>query len=327
VSGPMDLSIIVVNTNEWHVLRPCLESVYRETSGLEFEVIVVDNASTDGSPEHLQRTFPDVRVTRNTRNRGFAASNNAGIRIARGAFVLLLNPDTVVHERAIVRMVDLLSRTPGAGIAGCLLRLRNGSVQQSVRAFPALWEVFAEASFLYLLFPRTRLFGHYHMTDFDYLDRRQVDWLCGAFLLVRREVIDRVGLLDEQFFMYTEEVDYCLRARHAGFATWFFPDAEVTHLWGGMNAVNKRVVVWTHGSQMLYFHKHFRGWHGVLIRAIKCWGLANRIIVYAAVGAVTARKSLLAKAYYIWCGLWSILRGNWRYRHGYDGEVEPWPVP
>lgn len=323
----MDLSIIIVNTNEWHVLRPCLESVFRETHGCDFEVIVVDNASTDGTPEHLAREFPSVNVLRNTRNRGFAASNNDGIRNARGRFVLLLNPDTIVHDSAISRTVELLAQTPEAGLAGCLLRLKDGSIQQSLRSFPALWDVFVEATFLYLVFPRTRLFGRYYMSDFDYRERRRVDWLCGAFLLIRREVIDAVGLLDEQFFMYTEEVDYCYRARQEGFETWFFPDAVVTHLWGGMNAVNKRVVVWTHGSQMLFFDKHFRGLHGVLIRGIKCWGLANRIVVYAVAGALTLRPRLLNKALFTCSGLWSILRGDWRYRHGYTGSVEPWAMP
>jgi GT2 family glycosyltransferase len=165
------------------------------------------------------------------------------------------------------------------------------------------------------------------MTDFDYRSARQVDWLCGAFFLIRREVIDRIGLLDEQFFMYTEEVDYCLRAREAGFATWFFPDAEITHLWGGMNAVNKRVLVWTHGSQMMYLDKHFRGMRGILIRSVKCLGLANRILVYAAAGFLTARRTLIEKASYTWYGLRTILRGDWKYRQGFAGEVEPWPVP
>jgi GT2 family glycosyltransferase len=327
VSAPIDLSIIIVNTNEWHVLHPCLASVFRETEGVTFEVIVVDNASTDGSVEHLQQAFPSVRIVRNPRNRGFAASNNAGIRAAQGACVLLLNPDTVVHDRAITRVMDHLAQTSGAGIAGCLLRLQDGSVQQSLRSFPSLWDVFVEASFLYLVFPRTHLFGRYYMTDFDYRTPRQVDWLCGAFFLIRREVIDRIGVLDEQFFMYTEEVDYCLRARNAGFATWFFPDAEVTHLWGGMNAVNKRVLVWTHGSQMLYLDKHHRGAGGIAIRAVKCWGLANRMFVYAVAGVFTGRRKLLEKASYTWCGLRSILRGDWKYRRGHTGEVEPWPVP
>jgi hypothetical protein len=266
-------------------------------------------------------------LVRNSRNRGFAASNNEGIKIASGQFVLLLNPDTIVHRRAIVRTIQFLAGTPGAGIAGCLLRLHDGSIQQSLRSFPSIWNVFAESSFLYRLLPATHLFGQYYMTDYDYRNSLRVDWLCGAFLLIRRETIEAVGLLDEQFFMYTEEVDYCYRARQAGFETWFYPDAEVTHLWGGMNAISGRVIVWTHGSQMLYLQKYFRGPRGVLIQWLKCWGLVNRVVVYTIGGLCTFRHRLLSKAWYTALGFWGIVRGNWRYRPGYEGEVEPWVMP
>jgi GT2 family glycosyltransferase len=321
------LSIIIVSTNEWHVLGPCLESVYRETSGFPFEVIVIDNASVDGTSAHVAQEFPQVSVVCSDKNRGFAASNNVGIGRALGAYVLLLNPDTIIHNGAITKTLAFMENMPRAGVCGCILRLKDGSIQQSLRSFPSVWNVFSEASFLYLAFPRTRLFGQYYMSHFAYDAPLRVDWLCGAFFMIRHSVLDTIGGLDEQFFMYTEEVDFCLRARKAGFETWFYSGAAITHLWGGMTAANRRVVVWTHGSQLMFLHKHFLGIHGIIIRSLKCWGLLNRLIVRGVAGVLTGRRSRIVEATHFGSTLKSYIQGRWRYQHGYTGPVEPWPLP
>jgi GT2 family glycosyltransferase len=321
-----DLSIILVGTNEWHVLEPCLASVFRETPGIDMEVIVVDNNSTDGTGENMRRVFPGVRYFRNESNRGFAASNNVGFREARGTFLLMLNPDTIIYDRAILRTLDFMRRQPSAGIAACLLELKDGTIQESLRTFPTPGDLFFEAFFLHRLFPRSRLFGRYHMTWFGYDVTRPVDWASGAYLMIRREVLEKVGLLDEQFYMYTEEVDLCLRARRAGLETWFTPEAKVTHYWGGKSAFSKRSVVWTHGSQVLFFQKHFRGFRLALMITLKCLELLNRVVLHGTTGILTADPRRLALASYTLAALGRIVRGRWKYRPGFAGPVAAWTV-
>ncbi len=320
----MQLSIITVNTNEWRVIKPCLESVFRETAGMECEMIVVDNNSHDGSREHLAREFPAVRVLHNPVNLGFAASNNRGIQIARGHYVLLLNPDTVIQPGALRTTVGFMDMHPGVGIAGCTLFLADGSTQQSVRSFPSVWNVLCETFFLTTLIPRSRLFGRYYLTDFDFATSSQVDWLCGAYFLIRRAVIEKIGLLDEQFYMYTEEMDYCRRARDEGWTTWYVADAAVVHYWGGVSAFTKRVIVWSNGSQIIYFRKHFHGLERMMLVGLKCLGLLNRSLVYALLGVVTLRKRLLQKSWYHAVAFGRILTEDWSYREGFKGPVEPW---
>ena len=322
----MKLSIITVCTNEWHVLQDCLASVYGQTGDLDFEFIVVDNASTDGSPDRIRETFPQVKLIHNPHNMGFAASNNRGIRVAAGDYILLLNPDTEVRDRAISKTVRFMDSHPEAGIVGCKLVLSDGTVQESLREFPSVWNVFSETSFLYRLFPKTKLFGSYYMTHFDYESSREVDWLCGAFLMMRRAVREEVGLLDEQFYMYTEEVDYCYRARQAGYRTWYFHEPVVLHHWGGISSVNQRVVLWMHGSKLLYFKKHFRGSEKILLIGLQYAGMLVRILVYFLGGLLAFRPKLLKKSRYYAVAVARLWTQPWEYVHGHTGSVQPWRI-
>jgi len=320
----MRLSIVTVNTNEWHVLEKCLTSVFDETRNIEFETIVVDNASNDGSRDLIRLKFPQVKVISTASNLGFAAANNCGIRRARGKYVLLLNPDTEIHGGAINRCLEYMDQRTSVGLLGCKLILPGGKIQESVRSFPTVWNVFCESTFLYLLFPKNEWIAKYHMTFFDYESNRVVDWVCGAFLLIRREVIEKIGLLDEQFYMYTEEVDYCYRAKRAGYLTCFFPTASVYHFWGGMNAANLRVILWTSGSQILFFKKHFDGFERLALIALKFGGIALRVFVYFIGGLVLRKASLLQKSKYAAVTFFRLLTGEWSYVRGYTGPVSPW---
>lgn len=291
-----DLSIIIVDMNNGNVLRACLDSIFHETKAISLEVIVVDNGSTDGSGDLIRQEFPLVKVVRNETNLGFAAANNRGLVYAGGAFVLLLNPDTEVLDRALEKAVAFMRSKPNAGIAGCTLHYPDGAIQHSVRSFPTLIDVFFESTFLYLLLRRSRMVGRYYMTFFDYNESRLVDWLSGAFFMIRREVVDAVGILDERFWMYTEEVDYCYRAKVAGFETWFYCDAHIIHHWGGPNVTSKRLMLWVHRSQVLFFRKHFPGFKGRLLIACKFGGLCVRVPIYAIAGLLTANARLLQKS-------------------------------
>ncbi len=293
----VQLSVIIVNTNEEHVLRPCLRSLYEQVRDIDVEVIVVDNASTDQSVPMLRQNYPQVRILLNERNLGFAAANNVGIRKATGNYVLLLNPDTEILNGAIQKTVRFMEDHPTVGIAGCRLRYPSGRVQPSVRSFPSLSNLFYESTFLYRVFPRSKAIGRYYMSYFDYQSDLEVDWVCGAFFMIRRSVIEQVGILDERFYMYTEEVDYCFRARKAGYHIWFFAGAEIVHHWGGPNVSNKRLVYWGHRSQLLFLRKHFAGIERIGCEALKYFGVLVRIFVYLAGGLVLFNRRLVWKAY------------------------------
>jgi len=280
-------------------------------SGIEIEVIVVDNASTDGSRNMIAREFPNIQLINNEKNIGFSASNNRGIRHARGKFVLLLNPDTEVLDGALQKTLDFMNSDPGVGVVGCKLLTESGRVQPSVRSFPSIWNLLCESTLLYLLFPKSKLFGRYYMSYFDYNSVYDVDWLCGAFMMIRREVIDAVGMLDERFFMYSEEVDYCYRVKQAGFRVVFYPGANIIHHWGGPRTSNKRLIYWVHKSQLLYVQKYFSGAERLLLESLKYMGILLRVITYGIAGIFLINKRYLEKANCFGFALWSLL-GEWR---------------
>ncbi len=198
--------------------------------GLRAEVIVSDNGSTDGSLEWIRSDFPRVRILENGANLGFAEANNRAFTIAQGRYILLLNPDTVTHGDAIRAMMGVFEDTPRAGVVGCRLLNADGTRQFSSRSFPSLLTYTAEISGLAHKYPRSRLFGKYNMTYWDGADARTVDWVSGAALMLRREVVDQVGGLDPYFFLTYDEVDLCRRVSAAGYEVWYTPAGEITHL-------------------------------------------------------------------------------------------------
>ena len=312
-----DVSVIVVTFNDVGRVQACLGSVMEECAGLRSEVIVVDNASTDGTPACVSREYPGIRVIANSGNRGFAAANNQAIRESLGEYLLLLNPDTVVHPGAIRGMLQFLRQHPDIWVAGCRLLSGDGTIQNSVGAFPSVLEGFLKASFLYLLLPECALISHGGVHRFDYTRSAPVDWVMGACFMVRREAFESLGTLDEQFFMYSEEVDFCRRVRNAGREVWYTPEGTVTHFWGGMNAVSGRTLLWLVASQMLYLRKHCKGLDRWMISALKYTGLAARAFVYACAGCVTFNRAHLSKARYAFSALVFLLVSD---------PAEAWPV-
>lgn len=292
----MDLSIVVVNFNTRELLRACLASIAAETTGIQYEVILVDNASTDGSREMLEGEFPGIKCIYNSQNRGFAAANNQAIRVAEGRYILLLNSDTKVLDGAIQKTLQFMDRTPDTGIAGCKLLNPDGTLQPSCRSFPSVWNIFAETFFLYILFERTELFGRYHMTHFDHNKIRRVDVVKGAFMMIRREVFERVGLLDESYFMYTEETDYCYRMNAIGYHTYFFPWASVVHHEGGSVENFERLFEQFHSTQIQFLRKHFRGIRKHTTVFLKQVGIAIRVPVYFIAGFLKSDPTFLKKS-------------------------------
>ncbi len=228
----MDISIIIVNWNTRDILGDCLGSVYSDAPRPDCETIVVDNASGDGSAEMVEREFPQVRLIRNGENRGFAAANNQGIAVARGRYILLLNSDTLLIEDVLRKAVEFGDSHPKAAVAGCRVLNPDGTLQRTCFMFPSVLNMLLAATYLYKLMPRSRFFGRERMTWWDRNDERQVDVVTGCFMLVRREAIEQVGAMDERFFMYAEETDWCYRFKQAGWQVWFTPCGRIVHLGG-----------------------------------------------------------------------------------------------
>lgn len=253
----MDVSIVIVNWNTRDILRDCLASVYSATKGISFEIIVVDNASTDGSTEMLKKDFAQVILIKNPKNIGFAAANNQGIRIAKGRYVLLLNSDTVVLDQAVAKVVSFADDNPDAAVVGCRVINSDGTLQRTCFMFPSVLNMLLSSTYLYKLFPKSKFFGRERMTWWDRDDVREVDVVTGCFMLVRREAIEQVGGMDEQFFMYAEETDWCYRFKQAGWKVMFAPAAEITHFGGESTAkMASDMRLQLHASILSFIAKH-----------------------------------------------------------------------
>jgi len=258
----LKLSIIIVSFNTCELLRKCLTSAYEAAQGIPTEIIVVDNASKDGSPEMLEKEFPQVVLVRSATNLGFGAGNNAGFKIAKGKYLLLLNSDAFMHEGALPLALKRLQANPTIGLVGARLVGQNGAWQPSARQSPSLLNAFLELSGLADRYPHSRFFGRYNRTYASAEESCEVDWVPGAFMLIPHAVIDKVGGFDERFFFYSEEVDLCRRIQKAGYQIWYWADVVVTHLEGGSSkGKNPKMELWYNRSMFIYYRKH-HGWLG-----------------------------------------------------------------
>lgn len=272
-----DVSIIVTNYNTRDLLRACFASMEGRLGRPWLEVILVDNASADGSAEMTREEFPDVRVFVQERNEGFAHANNRGIRASCGRHVLILNSDTEIVDDALERMRDHMDVHPDIGALGARLLNTDGTVQLSCRSFPSYRTVlFHRYSLMTRLFPRNRYSAEYLMTDTNHDETMDVDWVSGACMMVRRETMDAVGLLDEGFFMYAEDVDWCYRMKQAGWRVCYLPQAEVRHHIGrSTRNVPYRMTYERHRSMWRFYRKHYsRGI--VLVDVATFLGIAAR---------------------------------------------------
>ncbi len=271
-----DLSVVIVNWNTCEELKGCLESALAEDPG-SAEIIVVDNASTDGSVEMLHGEFPNVRLIRNTENLGFARASNQGIKASNGRYVLLLNPDCIVHQGAFTELVRFGDANPDVGIFGLRILNPNGSVFESCRRFPTLAAGIFRNAILARLFPNNPYTREYLISDWDHDAPREVDWVSGAALVMRREMLDDIGLLDERFFMYCEDVDIAYRAKQKGWRVMYCPTATVMHLRARSSDQNPvRMIVAFHRSMYAFFKKHYSEKSSILTRAIVPLGLIFR---------------------------------------------------
>lgn len=252
-----DLSICVVSWNVKDLLKNCLRSIAEASGEVDYEVIVVDNASEDGGGRMVKKEFPSVKLIENRQNRGFAAACNQAIGKSSSRFILLLNPDTELRPGGLKEMIDFLKKHPAAGGAGCRLLNPDGSIQPSIRGFPDFRSSLGEFTILGKIgfFRRSR--REYLKKDFDYDRPRVVDQPMGAALFFRRAALEEVGFMDEEFFLYFEEVDLCRRLRDRGRPLWYNPAAEIIHRGGASTGrAGARADFWFQKSQLEYFRKH-----------------------------------------------------------------------
>ena len=252
------VSIIIVSWNTREILRDCIASIVRETS-LPHEIIVVDNGSADGSQDMIRDTYPDVTLIANSDNRGFAAANNQGLEIATGGKLLLLNPDTVILDRAVDRMAGWLDAHPDVGCAGCQVWENEQTIQRTGFADPGPFHLTLVEFGIQRLAPRHPVIGRPEYGGWDRCNERDVDVVTGMFMLVPRQVFEQVGGLDEDFFVYSEEADWCRRIRAAGWRCVFTPVARILHLDGGSKStsqIRSRMYVQLQKSKMIYLRKH-----------------------------------------------------------------------
>lgn len=250
------LSIITVSWNVSELLHDCIRSVDAERHWLDLEMIVVDSASSDGTPDRVERDFPWVHLIRCHENVGFPKGNNIGLAKAKGRYIILLNPDTVVKPHAFERLCDYLDAQPDVGVVGPQLLNPDGSVQSSRRRFPTVWTAVFESTWLQSYAPQAIL-DSYYARDIEDEQTADVDWVMGAALMTRHTIVEQIGGLDEGYFMYSEELDYCRRIKDAGWRVVYNPQAKIMHHLGKSSeqAVTHRHINFNR-AKLRYFRKY-----------------------------------------------------------------------
>lgn len=260
------LSIIIVTYNSEKLIGPCLESIFKTTAGLDFEIIIVDNNSQDGTINLIKAKFPQILLIENKENIGFARAINQGVKIAQGEFVLLLNPDMRVLNKAIQKSLEFLEKnfSTSSGdykkigiLGGQLLYPETSKIQPSFGRFPSLFTEFLYTFGLHRIFPWGRFIYKNIFSFWKFKKTHAIDWVGGGFMMIKKEVFGKVGLFDENFFLYLEDIDFCCRAREAGYGIYYFPYAQVEHHHMASSKTDlSRPIIYEAKSLMYYFKKY-----------------------------------------------------------------------
>jgi GT2 family glycosyltransferase len=269
------VSVVIVSYNTRDILRNCLTALFDHAGGLEIEVFVVDNHSADGSASMVRDEFPQARLIANNRNLGFAAANNQAFDLALGNYIILLNPDAYIGPGSIENGIAFMEKNRQCGLCGGRIISPEGKLEPSARRFPSSISKFLTISGLSGKFPSSAVFNRHEFGGFAHDHPMEVDWVPGTFTIVRKEMLDSIGPFDQRFYLYYEETDLCLRAKHAGWTIYFIPDAEVMHIGGASSKTRKdktfdakaaQVLSFRMRSEWLYFRKN-RGLQAVLSNA------------------------------------------------------------
>lgn len=296
---PYAVSIVIVGFNTRELVVDCLRSVYAGATKLHFEVIVVDNASHDGSAEAIAASFPQVRLIRNDLNRGFAAANNQGLRVAQGRYVLLLNPDTLIVDDALEKMIVWMDVHPDVGCSGCQVLEDQTTIQRTCFRFPSPLHVFLDLTGLSKAWPRSPFFGRYWYGNWDRRSERDVDVVSGMYLLVRRAVIESIGPLDESYFVYGEEADWCYKMHRAGIRRAFTPLARIIHRDGGGHSTklaSRRMYVQLQKSLLIFCRKNLGLGSWTVVKTMLSIAMAARWAICSLLGLIARADRARHKA-------------------------------
>ncbi len=306
----MDLVVGIVNWNTRNLLADCLQSVFRQTQGIQFKVCVVDNGSTDGSAEMVQKCFPQVSLIRNESNFGFAQANNQILGCQQGRYALLLNSDTRVIGNALKEMVDFMDTHPEAGAAGCQVLNEDGTLQKSCGRFPRLASIFFGGErcnqLFRSLFGARRFFAEYGLSAEDHRQIQQADFVKGCSIILRRKTLEKVGLLDPDIFMYFEEIDLCYRIKQEGNQVLYTPTAKIVHLGGGSCDCVPTTVFRNLDGQEFFFRKHYGQTQAILLRWTVAVGALLRLPLFLFGFLISTRPNRAAYRYKIFWNLYSL---------------------
>ena len=301
----IDVSVVIVNYNVKHFADQCLRSIYASQGNLAIEIFLVDNASTDGSIEYLQDIYQEVVFIINEDNLGFGRANNIALRKAKGRYLLILNPDTLLGEDSLGAMVDYMDNSPAVGAMGPMILTRDGSFDiSSKRGLPTPWVAFCRLSGLARLFPRTKLFGRYNLLYLDQDKIAEVDALAGSCMIVRREVYECIGGFDEDFFMYGEDIDWCHRIKLNGWQVHYAPVTKIVHFKGESTRrsdINRDHAFY--GAMHLFVEKHFKGRYP---RATH-WLIDIGILLALGMAKLGTLWRLISWSMIDWIGIWGVL--------------------
>lgn len=282
----VDLSIIIVSFNSRRHLDQCLGSIFNNPIKSSYELIVVDNNSSDGTVEFVQKACPQGRIIINRENKGFAAANNQAFKVVQGRYLLLLNPDTIVRNGSLDELVAFMDSHDNCGAAGTTLLNSDGKVQPTGVKFPGLWNMFVESVFLDRLFPRSRIFGRHKEGYEEGRSPRSVDYVQGTCLIVRSGTLAEVGSFDDRFFMYFEEVDWCWRMKKAGWRVCLCPSVTIIHLGGEIRGhFDEHRLMYYHKSLLQFSTIHYGVGRTVLFRILIFCRSLIRVVVWLIVAA------------------------------------------
>ena len=254
----MELSIIIVNYHQSQLLKNALESIHSTAKKIQFEVIVIDNSSKDEGLKTILNQFPKIRLIDNSNNLGFAYANNQGAKIAKGQFLLFVNPDTVMKEGSITEMLRHLRLNPSTGVVAPKVLNPNGTIQYSCRKFPTIWSgLFNRYSLLTHLFPNNRFSKEYLMSDFDHNSTRSVDWVSGCCMMIPLSIFIEVDGFDENYFLFVEDVDLCKTMKKKKYKVDYLSNAEILHKISSSNTrIAAQIIIKRHRGMIYYYNKH-----------------------------------------------------------------------
>jgi GT2 family glycosyltransferase len=293
------LSIVIVSYNTSELTLNCIKSIVDETQCIDYEIIVVDNNSSDNTVEQIKLRFPNVVVITNQENKGFAYALNIGIHRSSGDTVLSINSDTIIIDHAIEKSYNFLNDNSDIQILGIKVLNADGSFQHRLCGYlPSITNCLWEACFLMDIFPKSKIFGKYYMSYFDYNSTINVEWIRGTYMMIKKSVFEKIGFFDDSYFLYTEETDFMFRANKANLKTVFFHEAEIYHLEGASSRKNpERVYKMIHKTKLFYFKKNHKSPTNQMLILIQYLAMINRIIAYLIFGVVRIDSKYLKKSF------------------------------